>query len=226
MSSSQKSFIFAFIMCIVCGLLLTTASQSLKQRQKDNVELDRQKNVLKALSLLKTEEKPTREMIQSLYKSKVNEKWTNSEGDLLDSGSDNLLPIYVLEGSSGVDRYAVPFEAYGLWSWVKGYIGLKGDGNTIIGFTVYSHAETPGLGGEVDKAWFQNQFKNKKIRNKAGEFVSIGVVKGKVVDVIPEGRRQNYVDGMSGATITGDGLQKYIKIQLLKYESFANRLKG
>ncbi|MDC0036925.1 FMN-binding protein, partial [bacterium] len=122
--------------------------------------------------------------------------------------------------------YAVPFKAYGLWSWVKGYIALAGDGQTVVGFTVYSHAETPGLGGECEKDWFQDQFVGKKITDINGTFVSVGVVKGKVKDTsYSEQEKLNYVDGMSGATITSKGIESYLKDDLSAYENFAQQLR-
>ena len=92
--------------------------------------------------------------------------------------------------------------------------------------TVYSHMETPGLGGECEKPWFQNQYIGKKITDIDGEFVSVGIVKGKVKDVVPQSDQDNYVDGMSGATITSDGIARDLKAQLEVYEPLSKRLRG
>ena len=103
---------------------------------------------------------------------------------------------------------------------------MDGDGNSIVGFTVYSHAETPGLGGECEKPWFQDQFIGKKITDMNGKFVSIGVVKGKVSDKgFDKVKEKNYVDGMSGATITSKGIEDYLRKDLLAYELFSERLR-
>ena len=59
------------------------------------------------------------------------------------------------------------------------------------------------MGGEIEKRWFQKNFVGKKIIDQAGEFVSIAIAKGTVEDKVPEKTRMNYVDGISGATLTG-----------------------
>jgi Na+-transporting NADH:ubiquinone oxidoreductase subunit C len=225
MSSSQKSFLFAAVMCLVVGFGLTFASQSLKERQQANILLDQQKNILKALGLL-TDMKMDRDKIKRLYSSKVSNEFVNSSGVLLkEQTSDSDLPIYVVRKDDTVTKYAFPFEAYGLWSWVYGYFALQGDGNTVAGITVYQHGETPGLGGEVEKAWWQNQFVGKKITNSDGEFVSVGVVKGKVSEKYSGEKVQNFVDGISGATITSKGMEKYFEIDVKKYEPFSKKLR-
>ena len=225
MSSNIKTFIFAFAMCLICGVLLTATSEGLKQRQADNILLDKRKNILKSLGFIKPKGKYSRQQLTNLYDNNVKVKWISSEGKVLDTDQDGANPIFIVEKDGNIDAYAVPFSAYGLWSWVKGYISFEKDGTTVKGFTVYSHAETPGLGGECDKPWFQDQFIGKKLLNNKGEFVSIGVVKGKVVDFIKPDDYQNHVDGMSGATITGKGIEKYLKDTLAKYEPFAKELR-
>ena len=94
------------------------------------------------------------------------------------------------------------------------------DLNTVIGITFYKHGETPGLGGEVEKKWFQNNFVGKKIFNQTGELVSVKVVKGKVNDVYFGEALNHGVDGISGATITSRGVSYFLKRDLLKYEQY------
>lgn len=224
-SNTPNSFIFAIVMCIVCGFLLTSAAVGLKDRQMQNARVDQQKNILKALGLL-PDGKLSNDKIQALFDDRVSHVWMTASGEIVTSAEPDLRELYIVGTPSSIENYAIPFEAYGLWSWIKGYIALEGDGETISGLTVYSHAETPGLGGECEKPWFQNQFVGKKIVDLSGEFTSIGIVKGKVVDSVPAADRNRYVDGMSGATITGKGMEKYIKIELLAYEPLSKKLRS
>ena len=225
-SSALQSFVFAFLMCIVCGFMLTLAAEGLKERKLLNIKVDKQKNILKALGLVESKKKYSNQEIESLYESKVVSKWVNQAGDYVSQSTEGALPLFVYQENGRLKAYAVHYKAYGLWSWVKGYFSLKNDGNTVNGITVYSHEETPGLGGEVEKAWFQDQYKGKKIVDSKGKFVSIGVVKGKVKDWITDPNAQkNYVDGMSGATITGQGMEKYIRETLGQYEGFSKKLR-
>jgi Na+-transporting NADH:ubiquinone oxidoreductase subunit C len=225
LSETQKTFRFAILMCVFCSLALTAAAVGLKDRQDENKLIDRQKNILKALSLIEKDSKYTGTQIKETYLDNVNEFYLDNSGNLTTDETDRM--IYVVGDESNVKKYAVPFKAYGLWSWIYGYIAIDGDGESIVGFTVYSHAETPGLGGECEKDWFQDQFIGKKITDVNGEFVSIGVVKGKVADKGYSNQKQmNYVDGMSGATITSKGIEDYLKKDLAAYELFSERLRG
>ena len=97
-------------------------------------------------------------------------------------------------------------------------MALKNDGQTISGFTVYKHSETPGLGGEIGKGWFQKNFIGKKIVDQSGDFVSISIAKGLAENIIPKDKRINYVDGISGATLTGKFLAAGMKEILSEYE--------
>jgi len=107
----------------------------------------------------------------------------------------------------------------GLWGKINGYLAIDKDGSTITGFTVYKHSETPGLGGEIERSWFQKNFEGKKIVNKEGKFVSISIARGAVKDVIQKDLQLNFVDGISGATLTGKFLSASMKDILKEYES-------
>jgi Na+-transporting NADH:ubiquinone oxidoreductase subunit C len=58
----------------------------------------------------------------------------------------------------------------------------------------------------------------KKLVDHAGNFVSVGIAKGKVEDSVSEDRRPNYVDGISGATLTGRYLATGLAEILSAYE--------
>jgi Na+-transporting NADH:ubiquinone oxidoreductase subunit C len=221
----QKSFIFALVMCVVCGVFLTGTAVGLKERQEKNVKIDKQKNILKSLGFIEAGRKYSADEIEGIYQNEVTSLWVDPSGQLKQAETDGALPIYVVGSLDSIRKYAVPFAAYGLWSWVRGFVAFEGDGTTVKGLTVYSHAETPGLGGEVEKPWFQDQYVGKKIAKDDGTFVSVGVVKGKVEDKVPAAEQDYYVDGISGATITAVGMDKYMRETLAKYEPFAQKLR-
>lgn len=223
-SNSVKTFSFALCMCLICSIALTTARVGLKDMQDRNMKIDKQKNVLKSLSLIQADKKYSSTDIEEIYETKIQLKYMSDTGLLINEEND--FPVYLVGTTENIERYAIPFKAYGLWSYIYGYIALEGDGNTIAGFTVYKNNETPGLGAEVEKDWYQNQFIGKKITDLEGKFVSIGSVKGKVKDVIAEDKQINYVDGISGATITADGVARDLKVQLSSYEPLALKLRS
>jgi Na+-transporting NADH:ubiquinone oxidoreductase subunit C len=124
-----------------------------------------------------------------------------------------------------VEAYIIPIDSRGLWGRILGYLAIKDDGSTISGFTVYKHSETPGLGGEIEQNWFQKNFVGKKIVNLQGNFVSIRIAKGAVDDIISKEKQLNYVDGISGATLTGKFLSEGLQDILRDYEPVSVRFR-
>ena len=132
---------------------------------------------------------------------------------------DKYLPVFY----HSIDKaYILPISGKGLWSTLFGFLALDKDKNTVKGITFYKHKETPGLGGEVDKAWFQNNFVGKKIFNSKNKLVSIKVSKG-VASALPEDKQIHAVDGITGATVTSNGLTDFLLRDLNRYEEFLRR---
>jgi Na+-transporting NADH:ubiquinone oxidoreductase subunit C len=213
-------------MSVVTGFLLTFVSISLKDRQLANIAFDKQKKILKSLDLFDFSKDFEKKDILDIYHTKVKNLFLKTDGRLVKEKVDETdLPIFVVYNGDKVERYAVYFEAYGLWSTMKGYMGLKGDGENVIGFTVFEHAETPGLGAEVEKDWFANQFIGKKITNSNHHFVSIGIEKGGAKNKYSGNDLKNHIDAISGSTITSKGLERDLKKELEKYEIFSSSLR-
>ncbi len=221
MSSNFKSALFAIVLCIVCSLLLTMASSGLKGYQLRNINLDRQKNLLRSVGLIDDQRNNMPEYIEKLYSEKIKSLWVDPSGRIVkETGrGQKALPIYLFIEKNVVEAYIVPIDAQGLWGKINGYLAIDKDGSTITGFTVYKHSETPGLGGEIERSWFQKNFEGKKIVNKEGKFVSISIARGAVKDVIQKDLQVNFVDGISGATLTGKFLSASMKDILKEYES-------
>jgi Na+-transporting NADH:ubiquinone oxidoreductase subunit C len=197
------------------------ASSGLKGYQFRNINLDRQKNLLRSAGLIADQNNNTPEYIEKLYSEKIKSLWVDPSGRIvkeMERGEKDL-PIYLYIKENEIEAYIVPINAQGLWGKINGYLAINKDGSTISGFTVYKHSETPGLGGEIERSWFQRNFKGKKIVNKEGKFVSISIARGAVKDVIQEDLRVNFVDGISGATLTGKFLSASMKNILKEYES-------
>lgn len=223
MPTYLKSILFAAILCVVCSVLLTAASTGLKSRQQQNVAVDRQKNILRAVGLIEEEAGISQAKVQSLYRQAIKSLRVDSDGRIRpeSDGGQRQLPLYVYVRENRIASYVVPVNTRGLWGKIHGYLAIENDGATIRGFTVYKHSETPGLGGEIESRWFRKNFENKKIINAAGDFVSIGIAKGDVETMIPEAQQPNYVDGISGATLTGQFLGSGLKEILQGYEPMA-----
>jgi Na+-transporting NADH:ubiquinone oxidoreductase subunit C len=222
---------FAVIVCLVCSMSLAGVQAVLGGKQKENKRIDQQVNVLKALfpdfdpdgNALDPEK-------QDLYftQGKVPKEWISRYFNDFVTQQDVELPeghssvLYTLTKDGAVQAYAFPAEGKGLWSTVHSYVGLEPDLATVRGVTFFDHGETPGLGGECSKPWFQRNFRGKVLWSKEGP-VNLQVAKGKA-----EAGNLHQVDGMSGATITGNGIQRLVNKTFQAYEEtvFAAKRSG
>lgn len=226
MSNHIKSIIFAAILSIVCSSLLTLASTGLKEYHLKNIALDKQKNILKSVGLIQEDKALSTDTIEELYTNSIRQMWVDFEGRIVPKQQKSIkdLPVYLHVKNGNIQSYIIPVDSRGLWGRISGYLALKKDGVTVSGFTVYNHSETPGLGGEIDKRWFQKNFAGKKIIDDRGKLVSVAIAKGKVADKIPESRQKNFVDGISGATLTGKFLSEGLKLTLIEYKPLLKKI--
>lgn len=119
--------------------------------------------------------------------------------------------IYLLKDGDETRQIVLPVHGYGLWSTLYGFLSLENDGNTIKGLKFYEHAETPGLGGEVDNPKWQAKWIGKKIFDDKGK-LRFEVIRGQVVSGVSGSEFQ--VDGLSGATLTSKGVSNMINYWL------------
>jgi Na+-transporting NADH:ubiquinone oxidoreductase subunit C len=127
------------------------------------------------------------------------------------------------------EGYVIPINGFGLWDAIYGYLALQADGNTVIGTSWYDQKETPGLGANISEAYWQNLFPGKKIFMEGADGkidlksapLGIIVVKGKVAEVLGNSPKANSaVDGMAGATLTGNGVTDAYRDVLSAYRPF------
>jgi len=228
MSSYLRSIIFAAVLTVICGSLLTLASTGLKEYQLKNIALDKQKNILKSVGLIHDKKPLSPDTIDKLYAENIKQVWVDVSGKIIpeQNKSQDDLPVYLYVIQNNIQSYIIPVDSRGLWGRILGYLAIKNDGATVSGFTVYSHSETPGLGGEIEKGWFQKNFSGKKILDDRGNFVSVAIAKGLVKDKIHDTRQKNVVDGISGATLTGKFLSAGLKRTLIQYEPLSKKFRN
>lgn len=231
-NSNTYTFIYATVMVVVVALMLAFVSSALKGIQTENIELDKKKQILSSLNInLEGED------AAALYDQYiVQELIINTNADIrsdvmgeafaLDFGKEiskealeRQLPLYVA-AVEGATKYIIPMQGAGLWGSIWGYVSLDEDKNTVYG-TYFSHAsETPGLGAEIADKSFQHKFIGKKIFNNQDQLVSIAVTKpGQKAD------NQDQVDGISGGTITSQGVEAMLLNCLTQYEAYF-KIKG
>ena len=129
--------------------------------------------------------------------------------------------------------YVIPVNGFGLWDAIYGYLAIKPDGDTVIGITWYDQKETPGLGANISESYWQDLFPGKKIFQESPDGktdfktapLGITVVKGKVSEVLGNSpKSKSAVDGMAGATLTGNGVNDAYRTVLEPYRPFLIKL--
>ncbi len=227
----------ALVVSLACSSLVASAAVMLKPRQIANAVLDVRRNILEVAGLMD----PSRE-VDELYErieARVIDFDTGSyvedvdpeAFDPLEAAKDPersvLVPsdidrarvgrraklglVYLLRSEGEVTRIILPVSGYGLWSTMYGFLALEPDGNTIIDLTFYAHGETPGLGDFVSKPDWRERWRGKRAFDSDGN-LRIEIVKGRVADEDP--LAEHRVDGVSGATLTGNGVSNLLRYWL------------
>ncbi len=215
MREDTRTIVFAAGVCLVCSLLLSGAAAGLKDLQKANKEFDVKRNIVKAFGFgfdLNEKGKKVswkRPQFEAIYAKHVSKE----------KAEELELFTWTDEGADKPSKYAFPVSGKGLWSVLYGYLSLESDLETIAGISFYDHKETPGLGAEIEKPWFQSQFAGKKLYSNGAptEFL---VVKSSIP------LTETSVDGISGATLTGKGVQTLIRKGAAAYANYFNSIKG
>ena len=228
--NSGYTIIYASVMVIIVALGLAFTHQVLIDKQTANVNIDKMQQILRSLNIDASADEARSQydaLVKNAYLIKSDgTKIEGTEGTTpkdpafsTELGSDDTagLPVYEAE-VEGTAIYILPMRGSGLWGAIWGYLAVEGDGSTIYG-SEFGHAgETPGLGAEIATPSFRNQFNGKELF-KEGEFRSIAVVKpGKTV------ANRDYVDGISGGTITSQGVDKMLLNSVGEYKSFLMNL--
>lgn len=238
--SVAGTLIVAFSLCVLCSVLVSTAAVSLKDRQDANKVLDVKKNLLLASGLI--ESSASKEEIESAYEQIQAEVIDLETGKVVegmdpvsfnqrtarkDPKTNTSIPsakdlagiktrskystVYKVVKEGRLDMVIFPVNGKGLWSTLYGFLAMSADLSEVRGIGFYEHAETPGLGGEVDNPNWKAQWVGKKIFDEKGTPV-LRLVKGSVAPSDPEGKYK--VDGLSGATITSNGVTGMVQYWL------------
>ncbi len=229
---------FAAAVCVVCALAVSVAAVGLRPMQVANKQLDRQKNVLSVSGLVESTDDLAPEDVKRIFEESIVARAVNLEtgeyDDAVDAAtydqlkaakdpatSDPAPPnpskitrvpkvavIYEVMDGDQVSRFILPIEGMGLWSTLYGYIAISGaDSNTVEGITYYDQAETAGLGGEVENPSWKALWPGRRIYNKSWQ----PVIKVKKGAAGPPATDPYEVDGLSGATLTSNGVTNMLR---------------
>lgn len=229
--SVANTIIVAVGVSLVCSVLVSTAAIVLRPTQEANEAAFRQTIVLQVAGIYDPDT-PVEEQFGAI-EARIVDLSTGAFVDDIDAASfdplaasndpglstalpasadiaslrrrENYAPVYLVSENGGLSQVILPVRGKGLWSTLYGYLAVEPDGNTVRGLKFYEHAETPGLGDQIDRPAWQAQWQGKQLVNAAGE-PQIEVVRGQAP---PDSTYQ--VDGLSGATLTGRGVMYLVR---------------
>ena len=123
------------------------------------------------------------------------------DGQLSQEYAEQNHLLRVKDEQGNVTQVVLPMYGRGLWSTMYGFVSVAPDANTIKGITYYDQGETAGLGGEIANPRWQAQFVDKKLFDEQGN------QKFKIYKGSSAADKEHGVDGLSGATLTSNGVQ-------------------
>lgn len=231
--SNGYIIMYAAALTIVCGGLLAFASESLKDRQQANVDMEQKYNILSTVISI-----PEDANIEQLYSKRVRAFVINYNGEVQEGkkpadvsipaeykkpAEQRLLPVYEFlseSDSTKVTNVVLPVYGYGLWNNISGYIAVESDFNTLKGVKFQHVGETPGLGARIsDDESIPQRYIGKKIF-EGDKLVSVTMMKGEGNDWSKD---EHKVDGMSGATLTAKGVNNMLLDYFTCYQNYLKK---
>ena len=220
--SNVYTIVYASVMVIIVAFLLAFVSSVLKPAQEANVENDTKGQILTSLNIdikadgfnVAKEFENVQDMLWNGTELVPYEgKFLSAYGSAIKAGE---LHVFVAE-VGGETKYVLPVTGRGLWGGLWGYIALNADKKTVFGTYFYHTSETAGLGARIGERWFQEQFNGKPLfAGDDTQNIALSVVKAGA------SKAETEVDGVTGATLTSDGVSAMVKDGLTAYISFIN----
>ncbi|MEM9765400.1 MAG: Na(+)-translocating NADH-quinone reductase subunit C [Pseudomonadota bacterium] len=245
--SVPKTIAVAVSLCLVASMIVSAVAVSLRPVQEVNKLKDKQINILQVAGLYDPDVDVVdaftafEPQVLKLVDGEFSQEFDARTFDDLAAADDpatsraleddpagigrqsDFVTIYLLRDDNGrLDKVILPIYGYGLWSTLYGFIALEENGNDIYGLQFYSHAETPGLGAEVDNPRWKALWRGKKLADDDGT-LQITVAK-----TAPPAGEEFHVDGLAGATLTSRGVDNLVRFWLGEngYAPFLAKLKA
>lgn len=238
----SKTLTVAVTLCVVCAIFVSAAAVALKPKQEANKALDKKSNIL-AAAQISDPNKSVNELFDENVIARVLDTQTDTWAEDTDidpltfdaraaakepsmnveiPGDADLAGIkrhsrykvvYMVKNGDDIEKIILPIHGKGLWSTLYGFMALEGDFNTVVGLGFYDHAETPGLGGEVDNPRWKSQWPGKKVYDE-GDYMDpeLGLIKGTVDP--SSANAEHKIDGLAGATLTANGVTNLVDFWL------------
>lgn len=128
------------------------------------------------------------------------------------------MPVFLLERDGALQVLVLPVYGQGYASTIRAMLALQPDLTTIAALSIVEQGETPGLGAEITNPRWQALWPGKEVADADGRIV-ISVVRGQATG-------PHEVDGITGATRTGNGVTNLLRFWLGEwgYGPFLDRL--
>ena len=229
--SNIYTTIYIVVLVLVVGTALASVSLALRDRQQSNADADKMRQIIAAAHTV-----PEKGRVVEDFNTYITAKTVYNDCGQAIEGADAFtvdvakqvklpadsreLPVFTCKTPEGAVKYILPCYGAGLWGPIWGYIAFDADGSTVYGAYFAHQGETPGLGAEIEKPAFCDQFEGKQLF-KDDRFMPIAVVKA---GQKPQGD-EDYVDGVSGGTVTSKGVGDMLANSLSPYKSFLETLR-
>ncbi|MFV0491850.1 MAG: Na(+)-translocating NADH-quinone reductase subunit C [Pseudorhodobacter sp.] len=244
--SVPKTLFVAVALCLFASMIVSAAAVVLRPLQAENRLRDKQVNILQVAGLYEPGIDITaafasfEPQVLELATGRFTDQFDPQTFDDLAAADDPVLSdaltddpasigrqsrfvvVYLLRDQDGaLDKVILPIYGYGLWSTLYGYIAVEEDANSIYGLQFYQHAETPGLGAEVDNPRWKALWRDKKLADADG---TLQITVAKTATAAGE---DFHVDALSGATLTSRGVDNLVRFWMgdQGYGPFLNNLK-
>lgn len=228
--SNVYTIVYITVMVIVVGAVLAFTSMALKDRQEENAQADKKSQILQAVHISTTRSTVIADfdkyIVDQLVVNDKGEETHGAEAFTIDVAAEakkpadeRLLPVYICQLPDAGTKYILPLAGMGLWGPIWGYVAFDADGSTIYGAFFDHQGETPGLGAEITKPAFTDQFPGREVF-KGNDFYPIEVVKAGQKPLNPN---VDYVDGISGGTITSKGVGAMFDNCLTPYRAWLEK---
>lgn len=227
MHSNKYTVFYALGITVVVAVSLSIVSAGLRSMQEANIARARRSAILETVMTVNPEtleQDYTAYITERVFDFEGNETTTVAASDIevareaRKASAERLYPVFVYERSGNV-RYIVPLQGAGLWGPISAYLALDGDLNTITGVSFDHASETPGLGAEITTTDFESRFHGKRLFRGSGEFASVRVVKSGATESDP-----HTVDGLTGATMTMNGVTEMFENEIALYREIFQEL--
>ena len=234
-NSNIYHILYAAVMVLVVGVALAFVYMQLKPTQDENVANDTRNQILSALHIAPSDGASIKD---TYAKYIVRDLLIDTAGNVIDStenaafnvalemkknikSADRKYPVLECKLDDGSVKYVFPMYGAGLWGPIWGYLAVNSDGSTVYGANFSHEGETPGLGARIADQEFQDKFMDKQLL-KDGEYKSVQVLKKGIKPT----NGADYVDALSGATITSRGVSDMIDACITPYKNFLMKLQG